>query len=121
MLNFLLVGAGGALGAMLRYGAGRLLPMGSWPWATFTVNILGGLLMGLLAGWLAARGGSESWRLFLGVGMLGGFTTFSAYSLEVALMVERGQPGLALAYALASMALSVAALFLGLWAMRSLA
>ncbi|MBU2116805.1 MAG: CrcB family protein, partial [Alphaproteobacteria bacterium] len=87
MTRLLLVSAGGALGSMARYGAGvlaqRLAPGAAWPWATFSVNLLGGLLMGLLAGWLAFRGGAhgESIRLFAAVGVLGGFTTFSAFSL----------------------------------------
>ena len=121
MVSYLLVGAGGALGAMARFGVGRLLPVGGWPWATFAVNIVGGLLMGLLVGWLALREGGtqETWRLFLGVGLLGGFTTFSAYSLEIILMVERGDAGLALAYALSSMLLAAVALFFGLWLMRT--
>ncbi len=122
MFNYLLVGAGGALGAMARYGVGRAVPAAGWPWPTFTVNILGGLLMGLLVGWLAARGGAgqEPWRLFLAVGMLGGFTTFSAFSLEMVLMLERGQTGQALLYAGASALLAALALMLGLWLMRAM-
>lgn len=123
MVNFLLVGAGGALGAMARYGVARSLPVGAWPWATFLVNILGGLLMGLLVGWLVARGGTtqEPWRLFLGVGVLGGFTTFSAFSLEIVMMLERGMVGQALLYAGASVAAAALALMLGLWLMRGIA
>lgn len=121
MTAFLLVGMGGALGACARYGVGRLLGAGAWPSATFLVNILGGLLMGLLAGWLAARGGNEGARLFLGVGVLGGFTTFSAFSLEIMLLLEKGAVNLAFAYALLSVILSVAALFAGLWLMRTFA
>lgn len=120
MTRFLLVAAGGALGAVARYGAGRILPMGDWPAATLTVNVVGGLLMGLLTGWLAFRGGpqQESIRLFAAVGVLGGFTTFSAFSLETALMIERRQVGLAAAYVGLSVLLSVAALFAGLWIAR---
>lgn len=104
---------------MARFGFGRLLGAGgAWPWGTFGVNVIGGLLMGLLAGWLAARGGSEQMRLLLGVGVLGGFTTFSAFSLEVMLLIERGQAGMAAGYALASAVASVGALALGLWIMR---
>lgn len=121
MLPFLLVAAGGAIGAMARYSVGRLVGLGAWPSATLLVNILGGFLMGLLAGWIAARSGSEGLRLFLGVGILGGFTTFSAFSLEVALMLERGAYDQAFAYALLSVILSTAALFAGLWLMRSFA
>jgi CrcB protein len=118
MIAFLLVAAGGAIGACGRYGLGLLAGGGAWPSATFAVNILGGFLMGLLAGWLAARGGGEGARLFLGVGVLGGFTTFSAFSLEVALLLERGALNMAFAYALLSVIVSVAALFAGLWLTR---
>lgn len=125
-MNSLLVMIGGALGALGRYQfgqmAGRLLGSG-WPWGTLGVNIIGGLAMGLLAGWLAryGSGGGEQARLLLGVGVLGGFTTFSAFSLETALMIERGQLGGAVAYAGLSVALSVGALFGGLFTMRALA
>lgn len=115
---FLLVGLGGALGAMARFGVGRLVGPSDFPWATLAVNIAGGLLMGLLAGWLAARGGGEQLRLFLGVGVLGGFTTFSAFSLEVMLLLERGATGAAAGYVLASVLGAVAALALGLWLAR---
>jgi CrcB protein len=124
MTRVLIVAAGGALGAVARYGVGvwaqRLLPTAQWPWATLTVNVVGGLLMGLLAGWLAFRGGthSESLRLFAAVGVLGGFTTFSAFSLEAALMIERRQLAMAGGYVAASVVLSIAALFIGLMVAR---
>jgi CrcB protein len=123
MTNWLWVALGGAAGAVARYGlgvqAGRWLG-GGWPWGTFIANVSGGLLMGALAGWLAHRGGpdQERWRLLLGVGVLGGFTTFSAYSLETALMIERREWGGALAYAGFSAVLAVAAVFAGLWLSR---
>ncbi len=112
------MGLGGALGSMARYGAGRLVAGGSWPWATFGVNMAGGLLMGLLLGWLASRGGSETARLFLGVGVLGGFTTFSAFSADIVLLVQRGAWALAASYALLSVVLAVTAVMAGLWLMR---
>ncbi len=119
---WMLVGLGGAVGAMLRFAIVRLMPLAGWPLGTFTVNIVGGFAMGLLVGWLAARSsGGEALRLLLGVGVLGGFTTFSAFSLDMMLMLERGDHGLALAYALGSVVLSVLALWAGLLLVRSFA
>lgn len=120
------VALGGAVGAVLRYQTGRGLTawlgpqaVTAFPWATLTVNVVGSLAMGLLAGWLARHGtGGEQWRLLLGVGLLGGFTTFSAFSLEMMLLVERGQAATAIAYALISVLAGLAALYLGLVAMR---
>ena len=119
MEKVLLVAAGGAAGAAARYALGvqALRLWGTaWPFGTFIANVSGGLLMGVLAGYLAHRGGADQERLrvLLGVGVLGGFTTFSAFSLETALMVERRSYGQAFAYASASVLLSVSALFLGL-------
>jgi fluoride exporter len=119
MLNALLVFFGGGLGALARWGVGlaatRLLGAG-WPWGTLIVNVAGGLAMGVLAAVLARSGGAaaDGWRLLLGVGVLGGFTTFSAFSLETARMIEGGRWVEAGAYALLSVVLSVAALFAGL-------
>jgi CrcB protein len=121
MPAFLLVMIGGAVGAVLRYWAGVLTlhQFGpGFPWGTLTVNLVGGFLMGLLAGGLARLGGNESLRLLLGVGVLGGFTTFSAFSLDAATLFERGQLGLDAAYILASVVGSILALFLGLWIAR---
>jgi len=120
MTRFLLVGLGGALGSMARYGvglaAGRLAPGSVWPWGTLTANVVGGLIMGLVAGWLALRGGvqQESLRVFTAVGVLGGFTTFSAFSLETALMIERREFAMAAGYVALSVVVAIAALFLGL-------
>jgi CrcB protein len=120
MNSFLLVAAGGAIGASLRHGAGilsvRHLPA-TWPWATFSVNLLGGFAMGLVAGWFALKAaeGGQDLRLFLATGVLGGFTTFSAYSLETMNMLRSGEAGKAFAYAALSVIFSVAALGLGLW------
>ena len=124
MPNLLTVMLGGALGAGARHlvGAVMLARFGpGFPWWTLTVNLAGGLLMGLLAGWLARAGGSEATRLFLAVGLLGGFTTFSAFSLETFSMIERGQYGVAAFYVGASVVGSVVLLFLGLWLWRAAA
>ena len=90
-MNMLLVMAGGAIGAGLRYQLGRLalrLAGPDWPWGTFAANVLGGLAMGVLVGMLARIDAAEGVRLLLGVGLLGGFTTFSSFSLEVVTMIE---------------------------------
>lgn len=122
MQNIALVAMGGAIGATARYllSGLALRAFGSgWPWGTFLANGLGSLLMGLLAGWLAHKiDGGSAFRLFLGVGILGGFTTFSAYSLEVALMVERKAYSTAAGYALGSLGLGVISLFVGLMLVR---
>lgn len=121
MSPLLLVMAGGAVGAGARHLAGQgLLRVAGpgWPWGTLAVNICGGLLMGMLVGWLAREGGSDATRLLLGVGVLGGFTTFSAFSLEVVLMIQRGAWGAAMAYVALSVAGSVVTLLLGLQLMR---
>ncbi|ADG10021.1 fluoride efflux transporter CrcB [Caulobacter segnis] len=119
MNKLLLVAAGGAVGSVARYlvGVGALRAFGSgWPYGTFTVNVVGGFLMGCLASWLAHRGAasSEPWRVLLGVGVMGGFTTFSSFSLETALMIQKRAYLQAFSYSAASVLLSVAALFAGL-------
>lgn len=121
MYQFLLVGAGGAVGAMARFGIGRLAGTHLWPVATFIANVSGGFLMGILAGILAFRGSPGPWQPLLGVGLLGGYTTFSSFSLEVVLMIERHQWWLAIGYATASVFGAVLALAAGLWIARSVA
>jgi len=118
---------GGAIGAGFRYqiGAIALRNLGpGFPWGTWIINLLGGLLMGLLAGVLARQFSpdqGEPLRLLLGVGVLGGFTTFSAFSLEAANMLIRGQVLLATAYAISSVAGSIMFVFAGLFLVRTLA
>ena len=118
MSKLIYVALGGAAGAVARYlvGVGALRSLGPhWPYGTFAVNLIGGFLMGLLAGYLAHRGGAdqERWRLLLGVGLLGGFTTFSTFSLETVRLMQH-QAGLAALYVAASMALSIGACWAGL-------
>jgi fluoride exporter len=123
-MNFLLVMIGGALGSAGRYGVGLLTGRAlgpDYPWGTLAVNLIGGFLMGVLAGALARTGGSEHTRLLFGVGVLGGFTTFSAFSLDAVTMIERGDWGMAITYALISVIGSVLALFGGLYLVRALA
>jgi CrcB protein len=123
MKLILLAAAGGALGSSARYlvglGAGRLLGTG-FPWGTFTVNVAGCFVMGVLVGLAAHRMtlGDEA-RVFLMTGILGGFTTFSAFSADALLLVERRDFGLAVLYVTGSVALSLAAVFAGLYLIRS--
>lgn len=122
MNSFLPVMLGGAIGAGLRHAIGlaglRLFGPG-FPWWTLAVNCVGGLAMGLLAGTLARTGGSEAMRLFLAVGVLGGFTTFSAFGLESWQMIEHSEWGVAALYVGASVAGAIALTGLGLWMARA--
>jgi CrcB protein len=126
MIHLLLVALGGAIGAGCRHlvnlGALRLLGPG-FPFGTLTANVVGGLLMGLAAGYFALfyAGGGQGMRLFLTTGVLGGFTTFSAFSLDAVLLWERGDMWTALGYVLVSVAASILALAAGLFLVRSLA
>src|ERR1700710_865180 len=125
MRNYLLVFIGGGAGASLRHfiniTSSRLLGT-AFPYHTFIINISGSIAMGLIAGYLASRGeASQPWRLFLMTGILGGYTTFSAFSLDAVLLYERGETGLALLYVLGSVVLSIAGLVTGLALVRHLA
>ena len=122
---YLLIGLGGGLGAAARHGVNRvaLLLVGpNYPAGTLAVNLAGCLVMGVLAGWFAFRGeaSSESMRLFLTTGVLGGFTTFSAFALDAALMWERHDTAQALTYVAVSVMGSIIALFAGLAAARAM-
>ncbi len=125
MNKLLLVFVGGGVGSMARYLTGmaalRMLGPG-WPYGTFAVNVIGGFVMGCLAGVLALKGGAdqERWRVLIGVGVLGGFTTFSSFSLETALMIERRAYLQAGAYAVGSTVLAISAVFIGMVLMRRL-
>lgn len=121
MYQLLFVMTGGALGSAARFLVGRATLRGfgpDFPYGTLTVNLVGGFAMGVLVGVLARHNAGETWRLLLGVGVLGGFTTFSAFSLDVVTMIERGSLGVALGYALLSVIGSVIALFAGLTLVR---
>ncbi len=125
MQAFLLVGLGGALGAMARYGTGVVVGhiwRNPFPLATLLINVVGSLAMGLLVGWLARTlpPGQNEIRLFVAIGILGGFTTFSAFSLDVMTLIERGDVVPAVLYALGSVVLSVLGLLLGLMIFRGL-
>ena len=127
MFPAFLVFIGAGLGGVLRHGvnltAARWFGTG-FPWGTLAVNVVGSLVMGLLAGYFAFRDGlnwTQHARLFLTTGVLGGFTTFSTFSLDVVLLLERGETGSATIYALASLIVSVLALFAGLLLVRALA
>ncbi|MEM6585745.1 MAG: fluoride efflux transporter CrcB [Pseudomonadota bacterium] len=114
-----LVALGGAVGSVARYLLGKamlgLFTNQTFPWPLLAINTLGSLLMGLLFGWFFLNdGGTESQRLLFAVGMLGGFTTFSAFSLEIILLIQRGALGLALAFIAASVLAGVAGLYTGL-------
>jgi len=123
-MNYLLVFVGGGLGATLRHSINVFSARAfgtAFPYHTFIINITGSIVMGLIAGYLAFKGeASQPWRLFLMTGVLGGYTTFSAFSLDAALLYERGEIGLALFYVLGSVVFSIAGLFAGLALVRHL-
>ena len=122
LAGYLIVFLGGGVGAAIRHGvniAGMKTMGPNFPYATIFINITGSMVMGLAAAYFAFKGApSQHWRLFMTTGILGGYTTFSAFSLDAALLYERGQLGLAALYVIASVVLSIAGLFAGLWLMR---
>jgi CrcB protein len=126
-MTALIVFLGAGIGGALRHGVNVACARAcgtAFPWGTLSVNVLGSLVMGGLVGWLAFKAGegwSQSLRLFLTTGILGGFTTFSAFSLDAVLLWERGDAVVALGYVAASVVLSIAGLVLGLALVRSFA
>jgi CrcB protein len=121
-MTYLIVFLGGGLGAALRHGvnlaAARLVGT-AFPYATLFENVSGSLVMGLLAGYFAFRGSiPQHWQLFLTTGILGGYTTFSTFSLDVALLYERGALSLAALYVLGSVVMAIGGLFAGLAIVR---
>jgi fluoride exporter len=125
MFATFLIFLGGGIGAALRHGVNVLSAQWfgvTFPWGTLIVNVTGSFIIGLLAAYFAFRGDavwSQPLRLFLTTGILGGYTTFSAFSLDFALLFDRGEIGQGVAYVVASVGLSLAAVFLGLFVMRS--
>ena len=125
----LLVASGGAIGSWLRFCVARAwasaigpVRASAFPWATLSVNVAGSLAMGLLVGWLARFGGqNEGTKLLLAVGALGGFTTFSSFSLEAMTLMQRAQPGVATLYMAASLGAGLVGVWLGLIMMRAAA
>ena len=124
-MGYLIVFLGGGVGAAFRHGinlaVARMLGT-AFPYGTLMINITGSFIMGLVAAYFAFKGdASQHWRLFLTTGILGGYTTFSAFSLDVALLYERGEFGMAALYVIASVAISIAGLFAGLALVRNFA
>jgi CrcB protein len=123
MRNVLLVGIGGGLGAMLRYGVQQAFQSSGivrFPWGTFLVNVSGSFLMGIAAAWFLRHEVSPSWRLFVTVGLLGGYTTFSAFAWEIYDLANRGAATHSLLYAGGSVIVGLAALLAGIAFARSL-
>ncbi len=122
-MTWLLVFAGGGIGALLRFELGGFVQArvgASFPWGTFAVNALGCLAIGAIATWMDERGaGSPAWRAFLVAGVLGGFTTFSAFGLDTWRLIEDGRAAAALANAAGSVVVCVVALALGVVLVRN--
>src|SRR5262245_4963956 len=120
---FLIIFVGGGIGSILRHAANQVSAAifgVNFPSGTLLVNIVGSFCMGLLAGWFAFRGRSNhALQRFLATGVLGGFTTFSAFSLEAALLWERGQVGIATLYVVTSVVVAIIGVFVGLGVTRA--
>ncbi len=123
LVGYIAVFVGAGLGGFLRHALNRGAMHLGWalPWATFVINVTGSLVMGLVAGWFAFRGeAGQTMRLFLTTGILGGYTTFSTFSLDTALLWERGEIGACALYVASSVGLSLVSVFAGLAIMRQL-
>ena len=124
-MTYLIVFLGGGIGAALRHGVNMTVARAlgtAFPYGTLLINITGSFIMGLAAAYFAFKGdASQHWRLFFTTGILGGYTTFSAFSLDAALLYERGEIGSAAVYVIASVALSIIGLFAGLALVRTFA
>lgn len=113
-----IVALGGVAGSLGRYAVGLALPHGAaeFPWATLLVNVTGSFAMGLLVAWLLGRPGAHPLvRPFVGVGVLGGWTTFSAFAIDVVHLIDAGRASIALGYVAASVVVGVVAVGVGLW------
>ncbi len=111
--DFLLVGAGGAIGSMLRYAGNIIYQNKTFPATTFIINIVGSLIIGIVMGWCLKNETSANWKLFLATGICGGFTTFSAFSFENLLLLQNGKIFLSLLYIVGSVVIGIAAALLG--------
>ena len=117
-MNALMVFLGGGTGSVLRYLLGMWIDSTAFPWATFTVNAVGSLAIGLFSGWASRFGWSEEMRLLLTTGLCGGFTTFSTFSKESLALAEAGRWSAFAAYAIGSVTIAIAAVALGYWITR---
>ena len=118
MNSVLLVFLGGGVGSALRYGAGLAVASTTFPYATFAVNAIGSLAIGLFGGWAARFGWSEALRLSLTVGLCGGFTTFSTFSKESLALIESGRYGLFVLYVAGGIALGISSAAFGFWMVK---
>ena len=117
-MNMLFVFLGGGIGSVLRYLVGMCIGSAAFPWATFAVNAVGSLAIGLFGGWASRFGWCEALRLSLTVGLCGGFTTFSTFSKESLALIEGGRYGLFALYVVGSVALGIIAAALGFWMVK---
>lgn len=118
-MTFLIVFLGAGLGGCLRHAVNLLCKSFTLPVATFLINVTGSMAMGMVIAYLAHRGHlSQNWRIFVATGVLGGYTTFSTFSLDAALLIEKGRPGHALVYLAGSVLLGLSGLFAGMRLVR---